>query len=68
MNLFSVKDKICCVTGAGRGIGHELAKALYQAGAIVIGLDLEYPEDENQMHCHRTINLTKETSPAIVFG
>tara|TARA_R110000744_G_scaffold142853_1_gene254600 strand:+ start:7962 stop:8696 length:735 start_codon:yes stop_codon:yes gene_type:complete len=67
MNLFSVKDKICCVTGAGRGIGHELAKALHQSGAIVIGLDLEYPEDENQMHCHLTINLTKETSPAIVF-
>ena len=46
MNLFSVKGKICCVTGSGRGIGHEIAKALSQAGAIVVGVDLEHEFQE----------------------
>tara|TARA_R110000824_G_scaffold326043_2_gene512934 strand:+ start:4284 stop:5018 length:735 start_codon:yes stop_codon:yes gene_type:complete len=68
MNLFSVKGKICCVTGAGRGIGYELAKALSQSGAIVVGLDLEYSEDKSEMAHAVTIDLTKDSSPSTVFN
>lgn len=64
MNLFSVKGKICCVTGSGRGIGHEITKALSQAGAIVVGVDLEHTDDEGEAI---TIDLTESSSPAIVF-
>ena len=34
-----VQGKICLVTGAGSGIGRELALQLCQAGATVIGVD-----------------------------
>ena len=43
MTLFSVKNKVCCVTGAGRGIGYELSTALKKNGAFVVGIDLKYP-------------------------
>jgi NAD(P)-dependent dehydrogenase (short-subunit alcohol dehydrogenase family) len=32
--LFDLKDRVCIVTGAGRGIGAELAAGLAEAGAI----------------------------------
>lgn len=31
------------VTGAGRGIGHEVAKQFVAAGAVVVGLDRDFP-------------------------
>jgi NAD(P)-dependent dehydrogenase (short-subunit alcohol dehydrogenase family) len=40
MNLFSLKDKIAFVTGAGSGIGQRLAIGLAEAGANVACFDL----------------------------
>ena len=37
-DLFSVADRVACVTGASSGIGRALATALAQAGARVVGL------------------------------
>lgn len=36
--LFSVRDRIACVTGASSGLGRALATALAEAGARVIGI------------------------------
>ena len=36
LEKFSLKDRIAVVTGAGRGIGLEIARALGEAGALVI--------------------------------
>ena len=32
-NNFSIKDKVCIITGAGKGIGREVAKLFYSEGA-----------------------------------
>ena len=37
------KAKVAVVTGAGRGIGFTMAKALSEYGAFVIGVDLDFP-------------------------
>lgn len=37
-SLFSLKDKVCVVSGASRGIGYGIAQAFYEAGAYVHGL------------------------------
>ena len=42
MSLFSLEGKVCIVTGAGRGIGYEIAKNLHENGVNVIGLDVEF--------------------------
>lgn len=38
-NLFSVKNKVCIVTGASGGIGKEISKLLEINGAIVVRID-----------------------------
>ena len=42
IDLFSVKDKIILVTGAGKGIGEFLAHNLASHSAIVSGIDIKY--------------------------
>ena len=32
---FSVKEKVCIITGAGKGIGREVAQLFYSEGAAV---------------------------------
>ena len=62
MSLFSIKDRIYCITGAGRGIGYELSTALKNHGAIVIGVDVDYPEKEYVIDHKLKLDLTKETN------
>ena len=45
MSMFSIKNKYCIVSGAGRGIGYEIARSLHNAGAIVIGIDKSFKKD-----------------------
>lgn len=40
LSKFSLEGQVALVTGAGRGIGFELAKALSQAGAVIVVNDL----------------------------
>lgn len=58
MSIFSVENKVCLVTGAGRGIGHELARALAQAGAMVMGVDISYPEKNYTLSHQFKLDLT----------
>lgn len=45
-DLFSVKGKRAIITGAKRGLGNCIAKALHDAGAEVLGVDkLEFSEE-----------------------
>ncbi len=41
---FDFTGKRVWVTGAGRGIGREVATQFVAAGACVVGLDLAFPE------------------------
>ncbi|MFN7023571.1 MAG: SDR family NAD(P)-dependent oxidoreductase [Pseudorhizobium sp.] len=45
MNLFDLTGKTAVVTGARRGIGAAIATALAEAGADIIGVSLNMPED-----------------------
>ncbi|KAH3669231.1 hypothetical protein OGAPHI_001352 [Ogataea philodendri] len=42
-DLFSLKGKVCVITGAGRGIGYTVAEGFAQAGANVAFWDLAAP-------------------------
>lgn len=42
MNIFSLKNKIIIVTGAGKGIGFQLAKAMTEIGAITYCVDIKF--------------------------
>ncbi|KAG7883370.1 hypothetical protein KL937_000543 [Ogataea polymorpha] len=43
LDLFSLKNKVCVVTGAGRGIGYHIAEAYAQAGGRIAVWDYEEP-------------------------
>lgn len=42
-NIFSIKDKIVIVTGAGRSIGYHLACSLAKHDALVYAVDVKFP-------------------------
>lgn len=43
-NLFSIKNKIIIITGAGRGIGRHLAVSMARHSAVVVCVDVSFPE------------------------
>lgn len=44
MTLFSVKEKVIIITGAGRGIGRELATGMAERHAFVYCIDINFPD------------------------
>jgi len=49
-NLFSIKDKVIAVTGAGGVLGGSISKSLAQAGAKIVVLDIRQENLDNQVH------------------
>ena len=47
--LFSVKDKVIIITGAGQGIGEFLAHNLASKLAFVFGIDKKFPSLSTKM-------------------
>lgn len=45
LDLFKLEGKVALVTGAGRGLGQAMAIALAEAGADVVGLDVNPPDE-----------------------
>ena len=43
-NLFSLKNKVVLITGAGRGIGQHLAEKIVEQNAIVYAIDKNFPK------------------------
>ena len=43
-NLFSLKNKVILITGAGRGIGQHLAEKIAEQNAIVYAIDKLFPK------------------------
>jgi|TARA_B100001964_G_C14195334_1_gene583048 gluconate 5-dehydrogenase len=66
--LFSLKNKVCCITGAGRGIGYELSNALKKSGAFVIGIDLKYPKSNYPIDKKLAFDLTKKNIPKKIYN
>ena len=40
--MFELKEKVCLVTGASRGIGLSLIKSFLQRGAFCLIVDIDY--------------------------
>src|SRR5262245_48616026 len=38
--MVDLMDRVCLVTGAGRGLGKAIVKALGQAGCVIAGVDI----------------------------
>ena len=49
-NVFSIKDKVIVVTGAGGVLGGNISKSLAQAGAKIVVLDIRQENLDNQVH------------------
>ncbi|HAK45477.1 MAG TPA: beta-ketoacyl-ACP reductase [Spirochaeta sp.] len=62
-----MKNKICLVTGAGRGIGRTITEHFIAEGAVVYAGDLASPEERENEQTHENIrviqmNVTDKTS------
>jgi len=49
-NLFSIKDKVIVVTGAGGVLGGSISKSLSQAGAKIVVLDIRQENLDSHVH------------------
>ena len=52
-NIFSLEGKTALVTGASRGIGLAIGKALVDAGADILALSRSGQLDELQLYCEK---------------
>ncbi|MBT5641073.1 MAG: SDR family oxidoreductase [Rhodobiaceae bacterium] len=64
--MIDLSGKIAVVTGAGRGIGLELARGLFNAGATVYGIDINFPESSYKFNLLR-FDLTKDEDINKIF-
>ena len=60
-DIFSLKNKVILITGAGKGIGNYLADKLSQEKAIIYAIDISFsnpnkilPTNLNQIKCDIT--------------
>ena len=74
-NLFSVRDKIILITGAGGGLGSKIAAALAERGAVVYAFDISFPQTEEkainnlfQLRCDVTNDSLFKNICAGIFG
>lgn len=49
-SIFSIKDKVAVITGAGGVLGGSIAKSLAQSGARIVVLDIRQENIDNQVH------------------
>jgi len=49
-DMFSIKEKVAVVTGAGGVLGSSIAKSLAQAGAKIVVLDIRQENLDNSVH------------------
>jgi len=50
MDMFSIKDKVAVITGAGGVLGNSMAKSLAQAGAKIVVLDIRQESIDKTIH------------------
>ncbi|MDR1631421.1 MAG: SDR family oxidoreductase [Dysgonamonadaceae bacterium] len=79
-NMFSIKEKVAVITGAGGVLGGSISKSLAQAGAKIVVLDIRQENLDNAVHEIKTsggiaagyicnvldVNSLEETSKKIV--
>ncbi len=69
-DLFSIKDKIVLISGAGRGIGRHLAHSMARHSAIVYCIDKKFskevPKSVKKNMFHIKCDITKKKSIQVV--